>query len=383
MKKFTFSTLRILHHHHSLLNRNPPLSVCFNFKFATLPAADSFVVSYLVSNCGFSPESAISASRRLRFDSPEKPDSVLAFFSAHGFSVPQIHSVVKKETRILLCDPDKVLLPKFLFLRSKGASSADIPHMITTGPRFLVRSLNNHIVPTYLLIRSLVDSDKQILACLKRNLSFIADNRVSSSVQFLLDNGVKRSTIAMMLSMWPSILCTSNLSQTVCELKEMGFETSTTTFAVALLAKRTVNKAKWDAKVEVFKKWGWSEEHVRVAFKKHPYCMMTSREKLDAVFSFWVEVLGYSALELFKYPTIFQSSLPKRIVPRSLVLRFLDKEGLRKKGASNGMPFIMTENVFLVKFVCCFEKHSSQLLKMYEESMNEGNTAEKEKNVRL
>jgi len=99
--------------------------------------------------------------------------------------------------------------------------------------------------------------------------------------------------------------------------------------------------------------------------------MLTSREKIDAVFSFWVEVLGYSALDLFKYPVIFQFSLPKRIVPRSLVLRFLAKEGLRKKGASNGTPFIMTENMFLMKFVCCFEKHSSDLLKMYEESMNE------------
>ncbi|KAK7348219.1 hypothetical protein VNO80_22769 [Phaseolus coccineus] len=381
MKKF--STLRILHHHLSLLNRNPPFSLCFNFKFATIPHAHSFVVSYLVSTCGFSPESALSASRHLRFHSPQKPDSVLAFFSAHGFSVSQIRSIVKRESRILLCNPDKVLLPKFLFLRSKGASAADIVHMITTGPRFLLRSLNNNIVPTYLFVKSFVESDKQIITCLKRNLSFIGDSRLSSNVQILLDNGVKRSSIAMLFTMWPSILCTYNLSHTVSELKEMGFETSTSTFAVAMLARRTVNKAKWDDKVEVFKKWGWSEEHVLVAFKKHPYCMLTAREKTDAVFSFWVEVLGYNSLELLKYPVIFQLSLPKRIVPRSLVLRFLAKEGLRKKGASNCTPILVTENAFLNKFVNCFEKHSSQLLKMYEKSKNEGNTGKEEKNVCL
>ncbi|XP_027916447.1 uncharacterized protein LOC114175830 [Vigna unguiculata] len=375
MKKF--STLRILHHRHSLLNLNlnlnPPFSVCFNFNFATVPHSHSFVVSYLVSTCGFSPESALSASRYLRFESSQKPDSVLAFLSTHGFSVSQIHTIVKRECRILRCDPDKVLLPKFLFLRSKGASSADITHMITTGPRFLLSSLDNHIVPAYLLIKSFVDSDKQVITCLRRNLSFIADNRVSSNVQLLLDNGVKRSSIAMMFSMWPSILCSCNLSHTISELKQMGFDTSKTSFAVAMLAKKTVNKAKWGDKVEVFKKWGWSEEHVLVAFKKQPYCMLTSCEKIDAMFSFWVEVLGYSSLELIKYPVIFQMSLPKRIVPRSLVLRFLDKEGLRKKGASNGTPLLTTENVFLKKFVYCFEKHSSQLLKIYEKSLNEGN----------
>ncbi|WVZ12934.1 hypothetical protein V8G54_017464 [Vigna mungo] len=375
MKKF--STLRILHHRHCLLNLNPPFSVCFNFNFATVPQSQSFVVSYLVSTCGFSPESALSASRYLRFKSSQKPDSVLAFLSEHGFSVSQIHTVVKRESRILRCNPDKVLLPKFQFLRSKGASSADIIHMITTGPRFLLANLNSHIVPAYHLVRSFVDSDKQVITCLRRNISFIANSRIiSPNVQLLIDNGVKRSSIAMMFSMWPSIFSSYDLSHTVCELKEMGFDTSKTSFALAMMAKKTVNKAKWVEKVEVFKKWGWSEEDVLVAFKKNPYCMLNSREKIDAIFSFWVEVLGYSSLEIVKYPGIIQLSLPKRIVPRSLVLRFLEKEGLRKKGASYVRPLLRTENLFLKKFVYGFEKHSSQLLKIYEKSMKEGNTRE-------
>lgn len=161
----------------------------------------------------------------------------------------------------------------------------------------------------------------------------------------------------------------------------MGFDTSKTTFAVAMMAKRTVNKAKWVEKVEVFKKWGWSEEHVLEAFKKLPYCMLNSQEKIDAVFSFWVEVSGYSSLELVKYPVIFQLSLPKRIVPRSLVLKFLEKEGLRKKGASYATPLLPKENVFLKKFVYAFENHSSQLLKIYQKSMNQGNTTEESRTI--
>ncbi|CAJ1941056.1 unnamed protein product [Sphenostylis stenocarpa] len=375
-----FSTLRTHHSHHSLLNLNinPPFSLRFNYKFATVPNARSFAVSYLVSTCGFSSESALSASRNLHFDSPRKPDSVLAFFSAHGFSLSQIRTIVKCVNRILLCNPNKVLLPKFLFLRSKGASDADIVHMVTTGPLFLTRSLANHIVPSYLFVKRFFDSNKQTMACLRRNFCFISATGFSLNVQMLLDNGVKRSSIAKLLRMWPSILCSYNLSNTVRELKEMGFCPSTTSFAVALLAKRTVNKAKWGDKVEVFKKWGWSEEHVLMAFRRHPYCMLSSPKKIDAVFSFWVEELGYSSLELFKSPIIFQLSLQKRIVPRSLVLRFLAKKDLRKKGASYVTPFLMTENVFLEKFVNRYEKHSSQLLKMYEKSKNVANIGEEE-----
>lgn len=170
--------------------------------------------------------------------------------------------------------------------------------------------------------------------------------------------------------MWPSVICSSNLSDTVRELKDLGFDSSTNAFAVALLAKRTVNKTKWGEKVEAFKKWGWSEEDVLAAFQRKPYCMLTSLQKIDAVLSFWVDEYGGHPLELVKTPVMFQLSLQKRMLPRAAVLRFLVKKGLRKKGASMVTPFLMTEQVFLDKFVLCFENHSLRLLKIYEESLN-------------
>lgn len=145
---------------------------------------------------------------------------------------------------------------------------------------------------------------------------------------------------------------------------------------MALLAKRTVNKAKWAEKVEAFKKWGWSDDDVFAAFKRQPYCMLNSPEKIDAVLSFWVNEYGSVASDLVKCPIIFQLSLQKRLIPRAAVLRLLVKKGLRKKSASMVMPFCMTEESFLDKFVRCFEKHSLRLLKVYEESMNVANIRE-------
>jgi hypothetical protein len=108
----------------------------------------------------------------------------------------------------------------------------------------------------------------------------------SSNVKLLLDQGMNNSKIAMLFRIWPKIYSSSNLLHTVEELKQLGFNSSNCSFGVALLAKRSLNKTRWDHKVETFKKWGWSDEHILHAFKKHPTCMLSSTHQIDAVVSF-------------------------------------------------------------------------------------------------
>ncbi|XP_027332214.1 uncharacterized protein LOC113847357 [Abrus precatorius] len=365
---------------HPLLNLHlysptpTPSSLSLRFKFTTTSDPHSFTVSYLVNSCGFSPESALTVSQKFRLNNPQKPDSVLAFFRNRGFSNSQIHGIIKRQLPLLLSDPDKVLLPKFEFLASKGVSRADIVRMVSIGPRFLSRSLENHIVPSYEFVRGFLQSDDQLIACMNRNSSFLSDGRFALNSELLIDNGVKRSDIAKLLRRWPSILCSANLLKTITELKGMGFVPSTSSFCVALLAKRTVNKAKWDEKVETFKKWGWSQEHVLEAFKRQPYCMLSSADKINAVMSYFVSQLGCDSLELVRSPVVFQLSLQKRLIPRASVVDYLNSKGLRKKDASMTTPFALPEKLFLKRFVKRFKEHSSHLLKMYEKNMNRENT---------
>ncbi|KAK7363598.1 hypothetical protein VNO77_05746 [Canavalia gladiata] len=336
----------------------------------------SSTVSYLVNNCGFSQDSALKASRRLRLHNPQKSDSVLSFFRNHGFPDSQIHSIVKREVQILLLDPDKVLFPKIEFLRSKGVSTSDIVRAVSTNPRFLTRSLENHIIPSYELVKGFLQSDQQVVACIKRSCRFLCDGNLALNVKLLLDCGVKREDISKLFRMWPAIFYSAQLLDTVEELKQLGFQPSTLTFCIALLAKKSVNKTKWDEKVETFKRWGWSQEHVLQAFKRQPYCMLASTDKINAVMNFWVNQLDWNALDLVKAPGLFLFSLHKRIIPRALVLQFLVSKGLRKKGAGITTPFSMPEKSFLEKFVKRFPEDSSHLLKMYEENMNIANNRE-------
>ncbi|XP_028241702.1 uncharacterized protein LOC114420057 [Glycine soja] len=358
-KGFTFTTLKW----------NPIVQLQF-LKFEFCTTSRSFVVPYLINNCGFSQENALKASLRLRFRGPQKPDSVLSFFRSHGFSNSQICHILQKAPRLLLCNTQKTLLPKFQYLLSKGVSSLDIVRMVTPAPRFLERSLENHIIPTCEFVRGFLQSDKRMIHLLIRSPKLLNESSVTPNIKLLLDNGVTHSSIALLLQRRNQLLWSANLLKTVEELKQMGFDPSTSTFSMALLAKRTVGKTKWAEKIDTFKKWGWSQEQVLLAFRRQPQCMLSSRDKINAVMSFWVEQVGFNSAEIVKAPGIFLFSLQKRIAPRALVVQFLISKSLLQKEASLTTPFILPEKLFLKKFVKHFKEDSSHLLKLYEEKMS-------------
>jgi len=95
----------------------------------------------------------------------------------------------------------------------------------------------------------------------------------------LIQNGVSDSNIKTLLREQTRIFKRRDMLKSVKELKDLGFNPSKTTFAVALHAKTTVNNTLWKEKVDAFKKWGCSEEDSLEAFRKKPYCMLTSIEK--------------------------------------------------------------------------------------------------------
>ncbi|XP_061369312.1 uncharacterized protein LOC133312173 [Gastrolobium bilobum] len=279
---------------HSITYHQP-----FNVLFPSLCTNASS--SYIIINLVFSPDSSLEASKGARFDASQKPDSVFDLFRKWGFSKPHLDHIITRESWLISCNLNKRVVPKFQFLLFKGASSSDIVFIITKTPRLLRRSHENHIVPTYELMLRFLPSDKG-------DLGFIF-----SSTQLL-----KR----------------------VEKLKELGFNPSTSksAFSGALLAKHTVKESKWDEKVDVFKKWGWSDENIHEAFGRNPNCMLVSCDKINAVTSFWVNELGWDALALVKGISILGNSLEKRNIPRAFVVQYLLAKGLIDNNDSLLLP---------------------------------------------
>lgn len=96
-----------------ILQSNP--SVLSLRLFSTTSNPQSYTVSYLINTCGLSPESALSASKAVGFETRDKPDSVIAFFKNHGFSELRITNLIRIRPTVLFSDVKCTLSPKIEF----------------------------------------------------------------------------------------------------------------------------------------------------------------------------------------------------------------------------------------------------------------------------
>ncbi|KAJ7980241.1 Transcription termination factor like [Quillaja saponaria] len=348
------------------------LSTLFVKYSTSTPNSRSFTMSYLIKNCGLSPETALSASKYLHFKTPEKPDLVLSFLRSYGFSNSQIARTIKSNPRLLQANPVKTYLPKMEFLQSIGASSSDLVDIITSNPNFLKRSLKNNLIPSYDLFKSLLQSDKRIFTSMKRTTLSYNYRCMTRNIKLLRDNGVPDSSISTLLLNQPSLFSSGwdCFKRTVDEVKKMGFSPSKLTFVSAVHIKMSMSKSTWQRKVDVFKRWGWSEGVTLAAFGRRPWCMGMSEDKIMAVMDIFVNQLGLDSMVLAKQPFILLLSLKKRIIPRVAVLQFLLSRGLVNKNASLIVPFAYTETSFLQKFVKRFKEEAPELLTIYKEKIN-------------
>ncbi|KEH37352.1 putative transcription regulator mTERF family [Medicago truncatula] len=340
-----------------------------------------FAVSYLINNFDFSTESALKAFnlRHVRFNTPDRPDSVINFLKSYGFSNSNIRIIIKKAPWLLSSQPHKMLLPKFQFFLSDASYSSDIIPLLTAHPRILQGSLERRIIPFFELLSRYLKTNKDIIVCLIRYWTAFSTNphdRIVSNINLMVDFGFSDSTIARLLRTRPSIFGSNDMIKLLEEIKGLGFKPSTTAFGTALMTKQLLGNILWDKKVDVFKKWGWSDEDVIRVFRSQPGLMLTSIDKINLVMSFWVNQMGWDPLALTKNPLMFSFSLPKRIIPRASVLQFLLMKGLRKKKASLVRPFAYSDDIFLNKYVFSFKEESDYLLKLYNEKMKLANATE-------
>ncbi|KAL4642875.1 hypothetical protein ACB092_02G051300 [Castanea dentata] len=322
----------------------------------------SFTVSYLINTCGFFPEAALSASKRVNFETPHNTDSVIGFFKNHGFSQSQISSIIRKHPAVLLSDPQNTLLPKLEFFQSKGFTSSDIVLILTRNPRILERSLKNQIIPSFVFFKNLLGTNENTVTTIKRNSAILIvnlDTFVVPNVNLLRENGVPESNIYSI-----------RFEEIVEEVKEMGFSPLRLSFIQAILAMRGMNKSTWEKKVSAYKRWGLSEEEILVAFGRSPHCIIASEDKIMRVMEFFINKMGLEPSLIVKCPRLLTYSLEKRLIPRASVIQVLQSEGLVKKDFYLPRVFGCAEELFLQKFVMPYEKEASELLQLYKRKLN-------------
>ncbi|GAA0139599.1 hypothetical protein LIER_01114 [Lithospermum erythrorhizon] len=333
-----------------------------------------FMVYYLINSCGFTPEKAVSASKYVNFSKPEKPNAVISFFKNQGFSDSDVFTLIRKYPKVLDLLPERNLLPKIEFLRSFCPLEADLSSFLVLYPQVLGRSLENQIIPSFRYFKNLVGSNNELISIVKSFPALLMYRHVvAPNVDILVEAGVPMENIAAFLRHYSvKILhCADRYKELVDEVKEMGIHPQKFVFMLAVMVRSGLSKSTWEKKMELYEKWGCSEKVVMTAFKNYPYCMAASVGKIEAVFEYLVNEMGWEAPILMKTPLVLAFSLKRRIIPRCSVLRVLLSEGLIKNSNILLQVLKVPERKFLVDYVSCHENKDQELLKLYNEKLKQ------------
>ncbi|KAL4273527.1 hypothetical protein GQ457_13G026670 [Hibiscus cannabinus] len=351
-------------------------SLFFPVRFISKPPSDQSIhltVSYLKNKLGFSPESALKLSKYVNFKTPENPDSVLTFFDQHGFSKAQIRQMIKTRPNLLCSSVQKSLLPKIQFFQSKGIPDPEISRLFFYNPRLFARSLKKHVIPCFDRLSGLLRSESKAVVAIRRNPYLMVcdlDAYMVPNIKTLIDNGVPESNIVSMFNNHPGafVMIPDRFKDVVKEVKELGFDPLLFKFVHAVIVFRKVSKPAMESKLDVFKKWGLSEEEIWEAFRKYPGVLEASKEKIAAIMDFLVNEMGFRTSIITFEPTIFARSLEKRIAPRGLFALDLLSRGLIKD-LSLRTIFATSEKAFIQKFMNQYKDKAPELLKLYEEKL--------------
>ncbi|XP_026413229.1 uncharacterized protein LOC113309009 [Papaver somniferum] len=234
-----------------------------------------------------------------------------------------------------------------------------------------MNSFSKVIIPSFDTLKGILDSDENVIKMIKRNswiLSTCGVENVMVNIELLRNQGVPETKITNYL-IWHSRVFTQDADKfrkIVEKTKEMGFNPLYTTFLVAIHALASMTEVNWKNKMDVYKRWGWSEAQIQAAFRRNPRCMMASEKKIMAIMSFLVNEMGYDSSSAAESPLIFDRSLKGRIIPRCSVTKILVSKGLIKELIPLSAVSAMIDEAFLEKFVLKYEQQVPGLMKLFK-----------------
>ncbi|KAM5579448.1 hypothetical protein ABKV19_009296 [Rosa sericea] len=334
----------------------------------------SFTVSYLINSCGLSPELALTLSKRhrVRFESPEKPDSVVKLFKDYGFSNTHISEIVKKLPELLLVN-EKTLLPKLEFLGSIGITGTPLAETLCGNPIVLKMSLENGIRPCYDIIKTLGIPDGKVPRFIKRSqwlFKVKVLSNVARNVSVLRSLKVPESTIDLCRphNLVPVSTDADEFNENVNKVISMGFPPSSCTFVKALYVISVMDESKLAQRKEFYRKYGWTEDNILLAFRKNPIFMSISEKNFSSKMDFLVNKMGLQPADVAGYPSVLINSLEKWIIPRCSVIRVLLLKGLIRKGQFSllGTALMGNKDLFLHRFVNKYQKQVPELLSIFQ-----------------
>ncbi|RVW61788.1 hypothetical protein CK203_063336 [Vitis vinifera] len=275
--------------------------------------ADRVSELYDLQNC------ALSASRKVQFETPERADSVLALLRNYGCTNTHISKIVSRYPLLLTANPEKTLLPKLEFFRSVGFSGPDLASIVVSSPIILRRSLENHVIPSYNFLKSVVMVNENIVRAFKKTFWISGQNvqnAIAPNIAILEEIGVPMSNMKFLVTCHPNVVSQNRekFSRSVKKVIEMGFNPLRLSFLKAIEVSCQLTESMLEHKMEVYRRWGLTDDEIMSMFRLDPLCMKSSEKKIMSVMDFLVNKMGWEPAAFARYPTVFLCSLEKKII---------------------------------------------------------------------
>ncbi|TMW95543.1 hypothetical protein EJD97_008679 [Solanum chilense] len=337
--------------------KNPLLFSIDNFRFvlhcSTSAAPTHYLVDLLVDSLGFSKEEAVTTSSKvIRLKPSKNPQFVVDFFQKNDFDNTQIKNIVSKSPKVLFSNVDKTLKPKLEILQEIGLSGTDLYKFIIENDLFFSKGLDTFIRPSLDYLRNLLGSDENVVKIIKKSswlLRCHVTKTIAPNVLLLHDVGLSDEKIRKFILQNPKRItrnlgCLKDVIHRV--EKDLGIPRESRTFFNGIAAIVSFRQSTLAKKIDVYKSFGWSDEHIRTMTRNYPSCLSSSEVRICKQLTFLMNEVGCTSEYLASHSRLFTHSLEKRVIPRYRVLKILNEKHL-KKGVGLFTAVSMTPSKFM------------------------------------
>ncbi|CAD6265583.1 unnamed protein product [Miscanthus lutarioriparius] len=305
----------------------------------------SLTVHFLRHSCGLEDADAAKAAERVHLRSTKNARAVLALLR------------------------DTLGLPPASVARLVAAYPALRRFLLASPNRFLTAGLHTRLRPNLSLLRNLLGTEENVLAAVKQSMELIYGNLeivLLPKLQVLRDHGVTEEVLVKLVTTHPKALVhrSTRFDEGLAAMKDLGVSPDSGIFPYAFGVFAKMYQSKWDRRVQNYVSLGWTEEQVRRAFVRHPYCMSVSEDKVKKCMQFIAEKLGWNPDYVSSCPTVLSFSHEKRVLPRYRVLDILVSRGVIKNGIRMS-HLTMSEKKFKEKYVDRYHEDITQVLEAY------------------
>lgn len=337
---------------------------------ASVHSQNPFLSDYLIKSLGFSRDEANSIAAKLNnVKAPKNPASVIKFFQEMGLEQTKIKKLVSVTPRLLFCDVNRTLKPKFQCLREVGVSGYDLVDLFLADGKVLYKAVASDLRSNLDYLRKLFSSEEALVKLIKRSPKLLAvdgPKRFEPKILLLQKYGFSNAKIEKLLLQRPGILFQK--SEWLEEIlhraeKELQISPKSGMFMYGVLAFISLRKSTVEKKMGVFRSCGWCDLDIMTVLRKQPLCLIMSEARIRRALDFFTRGLGFKPEYLVNNPAFLMLSLDKRVIPRNEVMKVLKEKLNLKVNFSRAM--YISEPSFRSEFVLPYKDEVPNLYESY------------------